>query len=563
MECFRGGIAQEWLITNEATYRWLDAHVGYDQLQMGGQGGIIANVMAVCGIRNVLVHAASLPAEQSSLFVDRANLLSASSEGRLRPVRSVARPEDTPLIHWILEFDKGDVVTVGGERITCPKSNRFIATWDPLNFTLCIDPHFVAAVDAHQGRLDACMLSGYQMLTEDLSTGETALQRIVESKRIVDRWREGNPDLIVHFEYASTQDEAVRLQLFREMSGWADSMGLNEQELIAVLEVTGQAELAEACRRTMGAVALYEGLRWVFDNCAIPRIQLHFFGLYLTLQKKGHRHTPAQTRNGMALAATIAAAKAGTGSIEVEENLLWAEGRDDRRGGREGAHGPGRTPGRSRARRAGHPRGGGLRCDRPADDHHRRSGHARGHGGYDQFAVAGGGALTRRPIMRSIITALCLVLVTAHGFADTAGTQAPEEGERMAKVTGIGGVFFLSKGEGKDLSAWYEQHLGLTMEAFGAAVLEWKNDTAEDGGATVWHVADHDSQWFSPSGSSFMINYRVDDLELMIEQLTAAGVEILQGPEYHENGAFAWIMDPEGNKIELWEPKIWDDKNKR
>ena len=80
---------------------------------------------------------------------------------------------------------------------------------------------------------------------------------------------------------------------------------------------------------------------------------------------------------------------------------------------------------------------------------------------------------------------------------------------------------------------------------------------------TVWHVADHDSSWFSPSESRLMINYRVDDLEELVEQLKNDDIEILQGPEYHENGVFVWIMDPEGNKIELWEPKIWDEKNKR
>jgi predicted enzyme related to lactoylglutathione lyase len=78
----------------------------------------------------------------------------------------------------------------------------------------------------------------------------------------------------------------------------------------------------------------------------------------------------------------------------------------------------------------------------------------------------------------------------------------------------------------------------------------------------VWHVAGKDSQWFSPSKSSFMINYRVDNLGELLEQLRAAGVEVIQGPESHENGKFAWIMDPDENKVELWEPKVWDDKNK-
>lgn len=133
----------------------------------------------------------------------------------------------------------------------------------------------------------------------------------------------------------------------------------------------------------------------------------------------------------------------------------------------------------------------------------------------------------------------------------------------MARVTGIGGVFFLSNGKGSDLSAWYEKHLGMRLEEFGAAILKWEEDTAEDNGLTVWGVADHDSEWFSPSQSSFMINYRVDDLEKLIEQLTSADIDILQGPEYHENGIFAWIMDPAGNKIELWEPMTWDDKNRK
>lgn len=132
----------------------------------------------------------------------------------------------------------------------------------------------------------------------------------------------------------------------------------------------------------------------------------------------------------------------------------------------------------------------------------------------------------------------------------------------MAKITGIGGVFFLSKGDNAALAAWYQKHLGLSLESWGGAVLRWPDDKAEDEGMTVWNIAAKDSQWFSPSRSSFMINYRVDNLDELLAQLRANGVEIVQGPESHENGKFAWIMDPEENKVELWEPMIWDDKNK-
>jgi predicted enzyme related to lactoylglutathione lyase len=132
----------------------------------------------------------------------------------------------------------------------------------------------------------------------------------------------------------------------------------------------------------------------------------------------------------------------------------------------------------------------------------------------------------------------------------------------MARITGIGGVFFKSRNDNVALRTWYQKHLGMSLESFGGAILRWPDDKGEDKGLTVWHVAEKESKWFSPSDSPFMINYRVDDLDELIAQLRADGIEIIKGPESHENGKFAWIMDPDGNKVELWQPMAWDEKNK-
>ena len=132
----------------------------------------------------------------------------------------------------------------------------------------------------------------------------------------------------------------------------------------------------------------------------------------------------------------------------------------------------------------------------------------------------------------------------------------------MAKVTGIGGVFVKTRNDKDALVAWYQKHLGMPLESWGGAILRWPDDRAEDGGLTVWSAADNDTKWFSPSESSFMINYRVDNLDELLDQLKQNGVEIVSGPESAENGKFAWIMDPDGNKVELWEPMIPDEKNK-
>jgi predicted enzyme related to lactoylglutathione lyase len=132
----------------------------------------------------------------------------------------------------------------------------------------------------------------------------------------------------------------------------------------------------------------------------------------------------------------------------------------------------------------------------------------------------------------------------------------------MARVTGIGGVFFKSSGDHKALAAWYEKHLGMKPESFGAVILKWPDDKAPDGGLTVWSVAKSDSRWFSPSESSFMINYRVDDLDALLAQLRSDGVEIVGDPQSDDNGKFAWIMDPDGNKVELWQPVAEGDEKK-
>lgn len=132
----------------------------------------------------------------------------------------------------------------------------------------------------------------------------------------------------------------------------------------------------------------------------------------------------------------------------------------------------------------------------------------------------------------------------------------------MAKVTGIGGVFFKGTNDHAALAEWYRDHLGLQLESWGGSILKWPDDPKPDGGLTVWTTAAADTKWFAPSESSFMVNYRVDDLDGLLAQLKEAGVEAVGGPESHENGKFAWIMDPDGNKLELWEPAAWDEANK-
>lgn len=126
----------------------------------------------------------------------------------------------------------------------------------------------------------------------------------------------------------------------------------------------------------------------------------------------------------------------------------------------------------------------------------------------------------------------------------------------MKRVTGIGGVFFKAKDPEK-LRAWYQQHLGLEFDAYGSVVFDCPEGEEERKAAqTIWSLFPSDTKYFDPSAAPFMINYRVENLAGLLEQLKGEGVTVDERMEEFEYGRFGWIMDPEGNRIELWEPGV-------
>lgn len=123
----------------------------------------------------------------------------------------------------------------------------------------------------------------------------------------------------------------------------------------------------------------------------------------------------------------------------------------------------------------------------------------------------------------------------------------------MKRVTGLGGVFFKCD-DPKKMKEWYQNHLGIQNGEYGA-MFEWREkESPEQIGTTTWSPFSKESTYFAPSEKDFMFNYRVHDLENLLVVLKEEGVQQVGEMESFEYGKFAWIMDPEGNKIELWEP---------
>jgi predicted enzyme related to lactoylglutathione lyase len=124
----------------------------------------------------------------------------------------------------------------------------------------------------------------------------------------------------------------------------------------------------------------------------------------------------------------------------------------------------------------------------------------------------------------------------------------------MRRVTGIGGIFFQAK-DPVALRAWYKKHLGVDVQEWGGTAFVWADaDGNPTKGTTVWSIGAADGNHFAPGKAPFMINYRVENLSELLQALREEGCEVLDRMDDSDYGKFGWVIDPEGNKVELWQP---------
>jgi len=153
-------------------------------------------------------------------------------------------------------------------------------------------------------------------------------------------------------------------------------------------------------------------------------------------------------------------------------------------------------------------------------------------------------------------TLIILALATSFGFGfafNNLISNKSDDNSKMKRVTGIGGIFFKCK-DPKKTREWYQTHLGLNTNQYGAVFEWWQGADSTKKGFTQWSTFPETTKYFEPSTKDFMINYRVENLEALVEALKKEGVTIADKIETAEYGKFVHIIDVEGNKLELWEP---------
>lgn len=168
-----------------------------------------------------------------------------------------------------------------------------------------------------------------------------------------------------------------------------------------------------------------------------------------------------------------------------------------------------------------------------------------------------------RKLIASLLQLVLILFLTLACKDQKSGTEAMQEtqseietimtNDSTPKVTGIGGIFFRSK-DPKSINEWYGKHLGLAIDDYGSP-FEFRNaNNPEEINYLRWGPFDENTDYFDPSEKDFMINYRVQHIEALVEQLKEQGVTVVDSIASFDYGKFVHIMDPEGNKIELWEP---------
>lgn len=327
--CFREGKASEWLIQNKESYEFLKENLPLtQQLRMGGQAGIMANVLGLLDIPLVITHCASLPKEQAELFVSKENIVIPvlTAQGKLTYIhpQDHFNPNDPVFMHIISEFRKDNQLAIADQELwVCPRSNRFIATYDPINNYLKISQAFVEGIEQIAKKSDGFLISGFHLLPLEQLELAGIRQKIQTVAQLIHRAKEAHPQLLTHYELCSTKQTVLLKELFdftKECRLW-DSFGANERELIASLRVLGEVQLAKELSINITQEKILDGALLLMKALALRRFHLHEFGCYICLHRKTPFIDPQKIRTALCFSSIIAAERAKTGTVSKNYSI--------------------------------------------------------------------------------------------------------------------------------------------------------------------------------------------------------------------------------------------------
>ncbi len=310
-------------LVNEELHAWFDSHFRYDVERMGGQAGIIANLLASLDFNRVLVYTPHLARKQATMFVDRPNLFyPVVGDGKLvfRHPREAYREGDPIKVNRIFEFRAGTTFKLGDETITVPFSGRFIVSARFESIRVYTEPELKPFLPEIGEMVDGAILSGYQGIKLRYSDGKDANHYLREAKRDILLLKR-EKDVKVHLEFASIQNRELRKKVIYNLFPLVDSVGMDEAEIAYVLNALGYPKLSDRIFTYNRIEDTVLGGKILIDEMNLEVLQIHtiYYIMYIT-----HADNPLsedELRSSLELATTLAAARASLGEIISPEDF--------------------------------------------------------------------------------------------------------------------------------------------------------------------------------------------------------------------------------------------------
>ncbi|BBJ27813.1 ADP-dependent glucokinase/phosphofructokinase [Athalassotoga saccharophila] len=308
---FVNGSALQLMIDSKEVYEWIMKTFGTGTLRLGGTSANMAKGLVPFPFEKILVYVYPLEKEIANLFPNSKNLFVVGKHGLDHPINAYDG-EGIEAIHWIFEFSQGQSMTIKGKIYTCPRSNRFIASWNPVNSKLEVRDPFKSYVIEHAQDISHFLVSGFHIMQEIYPDGETVDDRIDKLLEFVMALREKNSRMKFHLEFASIRRDGVRKAVEEKLFSRFDSLGLNEVELSWVARDIGYDEkdiLNLDVERISQIIS-----KIMRGN--LSRVHFHALGFYLLALKEGYNLE--SQKKALAFASLAAAQRAMDGEINLE-----------------------------------------------------------------------------------------------------------------------------------------------------------------------------------------------------------------------------------------------------
>ncbi|WP_367344440.1 ADP-dependent glucokinase/phosphofructokinase [Methanomethylovorans sp.] len=311
--CMKEGIGAEWLIHGPDTFKLLkEQFIHRSKLRMGGNMGIMANVLSEMGAELVVPNVVNPTSQQLSFFSQKAVYIP-----RAEPCSKEMKCEDDENIHFVFDFKKGDRVKYGDIFFTVPRENRFIATYDILNISLLTNPHFEDYAIEHAGEMDGMLISGFHMMLKTYPDGSGYQDRLEQVLKQLKMWGSMNDDLLIHVEFGHFNDKDMALHVFSRLSPLVSSIGMNEDEL-AMLEPLHKVNAAKILQ--MDVLSILEASDQCLSAFGLKKMIVHTREYVLSISRKTCL-SPEEQLEAMGFGITCAGIFASTGQLHHRDKL--------------------------------------------------------------------------------------------------------------------------------------------------------------------------------------------------------------------------------------------------